>query len=309
MIDVTCTTLTKAGFQVSSIIGLRSICFDVVGRKDGMVLVIKVLGNVDALSRSSAEEIKTMAGALEAHPVLIGASSSSGPLEKGIVYSRFKIPMISNDTLADHLLEEVPPFIFAAPGGLYVNIDGPLLRELRESRNISLSVLAETAGVSRRTIQMYETGMGAIIDAALKLEEFLCTPMIQPVDPFGYKGKDGLEYCEIRDGHTGNRPLDHMFEIGFSVVPVTRGPFDAVTKSQATVFLTGLGSDDKKLRQKASAVSDISDLIGKHAVIIVNDTDGVDSIKSTALISDRELEKIDDKNDLIDLVFTRSTKK
>ena len=48
-------------------------------------------------------------------------------------------------------------------------------------------VLADVAGVSRRTIQMYESGMGAMIDAALRLEEYLDTEIIETVNPFEYK--------------------------------------------------------------------------------------------------------------------------
>ena len=183
LINTTRAILAKAGYDVSSALSLRSICFDVVGRKDDKLLIIKILSNVDAFSRDNADEMKVLADALCASPLLIGERSSSGELEPGIVYSRFNIPILSNETLA----EEVPPFIFAAPGGLYVKLDSNLLKAVREERGISLGSLAEIAGVSRRTIQMYETGMGAMIDAAMRLEEFLDVPIIEPVDPFEYK--------------------------------------------------------------------------------------------------------------------------
>ena len=114
MINTTRAILAKAGFDVSSAINVRGICFDVVGRRDNLVLIIKVLGNVDAFSHENADEMKALAEALDASPMLVGETSSSGKLEKGIVYSRFKIPIVSNETLADQLIEDVPPFIFAA---------------------------------------------------------------------------------------------------------------------------------------------------------------------------------------------------
>ncbi len=118
MINITRSILARAGFDVSSAISIRSICFDIVGRRDKTLLIIKVLSNVDAFSRENSEEMKVMAEALDASPLVIGEASSSGPLEKGIVYSRFKIPIVSNETLAEHHLEEVPPVNFAAPRGL-----------------------------------------------------------------------------------------------------------------------------------------------------------------------------------------------
>jgi putative transcriptional regulator len=307
LINTTRAILAKAGFDVSSVLSLRSICFDVVGRKDNTLLIIKILSNVDAFSRENAEELKVLAEVLEASPMLIGERSSSGPLEGGIVYSRFEIPIISNETLADHLLEEVPPFIFAAPGGLYVKLDGNLLREIRETRGISLGVLAETAGVSRRTIQMYEAGMGAMIDAAMRLEEFLDVPIVEPVNPFVRKNSEGVNEYEIRgDSLTQSVPLKCLLNLGFSVTPVTRSPFEALTRNPKVVMLTGLGNDEGKMTQRAIIASEISKIAHRQSVVIVEKKRDHDSIKSTAVISNDELIKMDDEKDLIDLVMERS---
>ena len=312
MINTTRAILARAGFDVSSAINIRSVCFDVVGRREKTLLIIKVLTNVDAFSRENSEEMKIMAEALDANPLIIGETSSSGPLEKGIVYSRFKIPIISNETLAEHLLEEVPPFIFAAPGGLYVKIDSDVLKQLRDERGISLGTLAETAGVSRRTIQMYESGMGAMIDAALRLEEFLDVPIVQPLDPFEYKRDDTAAKHEIElGGTTGSQRLDRLLNIGFAVTPIIRGPFEAMSRdnSQNTVVLTGLDTDKTKIIQKALIAAELSNLSKRPSVLIVQKKQTSDNIGSTALVTDDELKKIDDKTTFTDIILSRSTKK
>jgi putative transcriptional regulator len=310
LINTTRAILAKAGFDVSPVMGLRSVCFDVVGRKDSTLLIIKVLSNVDAFSRENAEELKVLAEVLEAKPLLIGERSSSGALEVGIVYTRFNIPIISNDTLADHLLEEVPPFIFAAPGGLYVKLDGDLMKHIREERGISLGALAETAGVSRRTIQMYETGMGAMIDAAIRLEEFLDTPIILPMNPFFYKTEEkNKEYEMEGSGNTQSAPINTLLNLGFSVTPVVRSPFEALTRDHNIVFLTGLGNDDAKVIQKALIASEISKIAQRPSVIIVERKHEKDKIESTAVVSNDEIQKMDDKDQLTELVYERSGKK
>ena len=313
MINTTRAILAKAGFDVSSALNIRSLCFDVVGRREKTLLIIKVLSNVDAFSRDNANEMRVLADALEASPLIVGENSSSGPLEKGIVYTRFKIPIVSNETLADQLLEETPPFIFAAPGGLYVKIDSETLKELREERGISLGTLAETAGVSRRTIQMYESGMGAMIDAALRLEEYLGTPIIQPVDPFDFKKDETLDKHELsgKGTQTGSAPLDHLVNIGYAITPLIRGPFEAITRddNNGLVLLTGLGSDETKLMQKALIAAELSNLSDKHAMVIVRRKQRENSIGSTALVTNEELNKIDDKDVLTDIILSRSTKK
>lgn len=312
MINTTRAILAKAGFDVSSAINVRGICFDVVGRRDDLVLIIKVLGNVDAFSHENADEMKALAEALGASPMLIGETSSSGKLEKGIVYSRFKIPIVSNETLADQLIEDVPPFIFAAPGGLYVKIDGNVLRQFREEKGISLGTLAETAGVSRRTIQMYEAGMSAMIDAALRLEEFMNLPLIEAVNPFHCSSDDGhAREVSGRDANTGSAPLDRMANIGFAITPLVRGPFDAITRDTDNdmILLTGIDSDEAKIVQKALIVSELSNLSGRHSVVIVKKKQRSESIESTALVTDYELKKIEYKDELTDIILSRSSKK
>lgn len=310
LINTSRAILAKAGFDVSSALNLRSICFDIVGRKDDTLIIIKILSNIDAFSRENSEEMKVLAEALGASPLLIGETSSSGPLEAGIVYSRFKIPIISNETLADHLLEEVPPFIFAAPGGLYVKIDSELLKTMRESGGISLGTLAETAGVSRRTIQMYESGMGAMIDAALRLEEFLRVPIIEPINPFVYRNEQkSTEHMTPKDQRTGSQPLNHLLDIGFSITPVVKSPFEAITRSDKMVILTGLGTDEEKLIQKALIASEISKIAGRHSLVIVERKRSSDNIDSTAVVTNAELEKMDDQKELTDMVLSRSTKR
>lgn len=307
LINTTRAILAKAGFDVSSALSLRSICFDIVGRKDDRLLIIKVLSNIDAFSKENADEMKILADALKANPLLVGENSSSGPLEAGIIYSRFKIPIVSNETLAEHLLEEVPPFIFAAPGGLYVKIDSDLLKEIREINNISLGTLAETAGVSRRTIQMYESGMGAMIDAALRLEEFLNVPIIEPLDPFEYK-HDG-KHAEYAVKQSISAPLEHMGEIGFDIIPVVKSPFDAISRSPEITMFTGLGTEGDRLIQKALIAAEISKIAGKHSLIIVDKKRSQNNIDTTAIVSNDELKKMDDKTELTDVVLSRSTKK
>lgn len=305
LINTTRAILAKAGFDVSSALSIRGISFDVVARLDDRVLIVKILSNVDAFSKENANDMKTLADALGATPLVVGERSSSGDLEAGIVYSRFNISIVSNETLADLLLEDSPPFIFAAPGGLYVRLDSDLLKRTREGLGMSLGALAEIAGVSRRTIQMYESGMGAMIDAALRIEESLGLPIIEPIDPFEFKHEDRNR--EKRDEHA---PVDvfavnQLCNLGFSVRPVVRSPFEAVSSNSSSLMLTSYGADDEHLAQRALVASDIARILDNFSVLIVEKKHERDSIDSTAVVSNEELKKIDAPEDLTDLVASR----
>ena len=309
LINTTRAILAKAGFDVSSALSIRGICFDVVARMDDTVLIIKVLSNIDAFSKENAEEMKTLAEALDATPLVTGERSSSGALEAGIVYSRFNISIVSNETLADLLLEDAPPFIFAAPGGLYVKLDSELLKSVREDRSISLGTLAETAGVSRRTIQMYESGMGAMIDAALRIEEYLGLPIIEPIDPFTFKREERSKEERVRNDPVDSFAYNQLVNLGFSVRPVVKSPFEAVTHNSNTLMLTSLGSDDEKVVQRAIVASELSRIMDRFSVLIVERKHDRDSINSTAVVSNDELKKIDEPHELTELVAYRGTKR
>jgi putative transcriptional regulator len=309
LINTTRAILARAGFDVSSALNLRGICFDIVARRDQQVLIVKVLSNIDAFSKDNAEEMKTLAESLGATPLVTGERSSSGALEPGIVYSRFNISIVSNETLADLLLEEAPPFIFAAPGGLYVKLDSELLKAAREARGISLGALAETAGVSRRTIQMYESGMGAMIDAALRMEEFLELPIIEPIDPFTFRSEERMKEIREPPSIDDSFALKQLSTLGFSVRPVVRSPFEAVSVNNSALMLTSLGSDDEKVMERAIVASEISRIVDKFSILIVEKKHDRDNINSTAVVSNEELKKIDEPNELTDLVAERGTKR
>ncbi len=213
-------------------------------------------------------------------------------------------------TLADHLLEGVPPFIFAAPGGLYVKLDSDQLKKAREERSISLGTLAEVAGVSRRTIQMYENGMGAMIDVAIRLEEFLNMPIVTAVDPFAPPAPRGKEKVgrpiKVEVDLFGREVFGSLQRLGFSIQPTARCPFEALSKDDRIVILTGLGNDESKLVEKALVVRDIARIAERVSVIIIERSSSRTNIGGTAIVGRDELSKLTESTRLYDLVSERS---
>jgi putative transcriptional regulator len=299
-------TLAKAGFFISDPHNIRSISFDIIARRDKELLIIKALSNIDSLSSDDAEELRILATTLGGSPMVIGLHSSSAKLDHGILYSRFGIPIISEATFHEHMLEGVPPFVYAAPGGLYVRLDGDLLRKIREDRNISLGMLAEIAGVSRKAIQMYESGMGAMVEIAAKLEEYLNEPIVVPLNPFSYTLEVARTLRTFDDFKGLNRDVFEMLkEIGYSVTPTIRCPFDALASEQDVLLLTGVEEDMKMMARKARIVGNISRVTEKKSVIFVKQETSAESIEGTPLITKDELRRADDADDVLELILKR----
>ena len=303
-------TLGRSGFFVSDPHNIRSISFDIIARRDKELLIIKALSNIDSLSSDDAEELRILASALTGSPMVIGLHSSSGKLDGGILYSRFGIPIISEETFHEHMLEGVPPFVYAAPGGLYVRLDGETLKRIRQEKNISLGMLAEIAGVSRKAIQMYESGMGAMIEIAAKIEEYLNEPIVMPLNPFSYTKEMARTLRTFDDFKGLNRDVFEMLrEIGYSVVPTIRCPFDALASEEDVLLLTGIEDNPTMTARKARVVGNISRVTEKKSVIFVRQETSIEAIDGTPLITKDELRRADDVDDVLELILQREKRK
>lgn len=303
-------TLAKCGFYVSNPHNLRSISFDLVARRDRQLLILKALCNIDSLSSDDADEMKIMASMLGASPMVIGMHSSCAELEDGILYTRFGIPIVSEGTFSEFMLEGVPPLVYAAPGGLYVRLDGEMLKEIRQARVISLGALAEAIGVSRKAIQMYETGMGAMVDIANKIEEFLDVPLVLPLDPFVYASEVADHFKEMERFDGQNKDVFEMLkEIGYSVIPTKKAPFEAFAKEEELLLLTGIGDDPVMTERKARVVGNLSRVTERKSVIIVHKRSSTQEIEGTPLVTKDELRKVDHSDDFMELVLKREKRR
>ena len=174
--------LADAGFSVSDRCATRPKSFDVAARRGDDVVLLKILGNIDAFDAETGAEMRRLGTYLRATPLVVGLRTRDEELEPGVVYFRHGVPVFSPDTAMELFVEGLPPLVYAAPGGLYVNIDGDVLADRRQDEDLSLGKLADELGVSRRTVSKYEDGMNASIDVAMRLEELFGDGLTSPVD-------------------------------------------------------------------------------------------------------------------------------
>jgi len=305
------TVLSKAGFYVSELYTMRLTGFDVVARRDDTLLIVKVLSNIDSLTEDIANEILTLSSLLKASPLLIGEKNGTGPLEDDVVYFRYGVQAITIETLKNNLLEGIPIHVFAAPGGLYVNLDQKRLKKIRVEQNISLGTFARHVNISRRTVQMYEEdGMNARIDVAIKIEELLQSAITTPIDIFKeleLNKKITPEFTEksynIKDFQKEIFSL--LQKVGYKIIPMDRCPFEALSKEKEKIILTSVHEYNERLVKKAQVISSISKITEKHAVVFVDKDGKKKNIKGTPIIAKKELKKIREPEEIIDLIIER----
>lgn len=306
LLEETRQALGKTGFFLSQPHGERGLSFDFVARRDDLLLIVKVFQNVDSLSKENASELKAIGRALEGSPLVVGERSGTGTLEDGVIYSRFDVPILCRSTLLEFLEEGVPPFLFSAPGGLYVRLDAAALRRLRDDRGLSLGALAEIAGVSRRTIQMYLEGMAATVDVAMRLEDVLQESLALPVDPFAFVPEDPA--AEGAPPHLVGfeRELYRRLQrLGYNVLPTIRSPFDALSRRDTLTLLTGVGDPETSIDRKAEVVSNISRVVEKDSVLFVVRRSVRMSVLGIPVIGREELRRAKDSDDVEEMISER----
>ncbi|MBI4362036.1 MAG: transcriptional regulator [Euryarchaeota archaeon] len=298
--------LREAGFETSEPVPGPS-SFDVVARRGDLLLLLKVQPNVDALAEPTSRETRFLAGRLSGRPLVVGRRTRSEVLIEGVVYRRHGIASMSLETLESFLLENEPPTAYAAPGGVYVEVDGPALRAARLRRNLSLGDLASALGVSRRTIQKYEEeGMSTTVDKALRLEEYLGEPLVRPVNPLLQSPPAEAEAPPPEPPGETDPGQQEVFrrlrELGFEVHATRQAPFQAVSETQKTTLLTGVSRDTPELPRRVRIVQSISQVAQTPAVFILRGRAPDHPIEQTTLVTQGELEEVNHPRELLDRI-------
>jgi len=302
--------LGKAGFYVSDAYAIRLPGFDIVARRDETLLIIKALTNIDAISEEGAKQLRTLSFLLKATPLLIGEKNGLNSLEDEVVYLRFGIQAVTLSTLRNTILDDVPVNIYAAPGGLYVNLNKEKIQRLRQEKNISLGEFARFVRVSRRTVRMYEEGMSARIDIASRIEELLSSSITSPINLLRHPILETDILPLYQQGRREQKDLQEevfslLHNVGYSIIPMERGPFDAVSKEKDKILLTCVQEYNQKLVKKAQVASSISKITEKHAVVFTDKDHTKKNVEGTPIIAKKELKKIRDPEDVFTLILER----
>ncbi|MDG6244532.1 MAG: transcriptional regulator [Methanolobus sp.] len=304
--------LQQSGFIVSKRCNIRPRSFDLAARKDETLIFCKVLYNIDGLNEETAREMKSLARYLRGTAVLVGAKTRDQMLEDSVVYMRYEIPAVNVQTLYDYFVENVPPLVSAAPGGLYVSIDGDVLKEARQRTAMSLGALATELGVSRRTISKYEEGgMDASIDIVLQLEELLDVALAKSIDILHCFDKDmNIERPQkkMSDTQPDDGILGMLYALGYQIMSTSQAPFKAISKDTTDTLLTGVSTYSSAMIKRADLMSSISSVTRTKSVFIINGQIKSETVENTVLIEKRELDKLSGSDELAELIYERTKK-
>jgi putative transcriptional regulator len=306
LVDQTTEVLHSAGFVTSKRCDVRSRCFDITARRGTILLFLKMLSNIDGLNEDTASELKKLAEYFYASPLLIGEKARNHELQAGAVYARYGIPAVNVDTLSDFFVDELPPLIYAAPGGLYVKLDGAALYTARTRMNLSLGAIASELGVSRRSIRKYEEGMDAKVEIAVRLEAVLDTPCAVPISLLTRHIFDTERAKPETLPPIERKVISLLVDLGFTVLPMFQAPFDMLSQTKEDTLLTGISKNSSLMEKRAELMSSISRVVSAHSLYITDEEPKCPRICDTVIVRMQELQDLDNSSELVHLVRERS---
>lgn len=293
--------LTSQGFETSDIYEQGS--FDIVARKNLMILLLKTFINIDSINEQNAREMKQLANIFLASPIIIGEKSRNGILEEGVIYERYDIPTIGFETFKNMILYNEYPEIMADRGGYFVKIDGNAIKQYREEYSLSLKDLANLAHVSRATMYKYENGIvKANTETAMILEEILNTKVTLDIDLLKPAKIEDIQFTDDNN---------ELSKLGYGVISTDKSPFDAVAKIKSSDEHSPLIANveknrtEKTLKKMAIPLKDLSMVTTSEPVFIINNDKIKESLGTIPVIKSWELKEFDNPKELLKIIKER----
>ncbi len=210
-----------------SILIVEREAFDIIAKRDSRILLIKVLSNVDSYSEEQARDMKILASVLNATPLIISRKGRNFMVERGVVYERYDIPVVSPLTFR-MVLEGDEIYVHSKKGKRVVSINGRRMRELRLQRNLSMEDLAKELNLTKKTIHLMEKEERASKEIIDKVETYFQERISVPINLFNWRVTSSKAPISQKLNSMG-ASKNFMIIKGFRCYFVKRSPADMVS--------------------------------------------------------------------------------
>ena len=294
--------LRELGFRVSTPSESRRASLDVVARRERALVVAKAVEDVDKVSEGLSVELRKVASALSATPLLIAGRKSGEVVEEGVAYEKLGVWAVAPTTLSEAARGD-GPYVYSKLGRYYVKIDGERLRAARVRRGLSLGDLARMVGVSRKAIYEYERGgMDATLEVAVRMEEVLESSLALPVDIFtpptarppardeGGRDVDPLE----------REVMSKIRKLGFEAFHFRKAPFNIIARSRRNRLLIRVSERlDKRTERGLKVVRSMADVSESLSLTIVKEDA---SVEEQGLLAYEEFKRVRSEPELVKII-------
>ncbi len=249
LLEKVCMFLLKKGFTIKN---LTRTCFDILARKNGQLLLIKILEDANSVSRQYTAEMVDIASYANASPLII-AEKAGKRLEDNIVYSRFSVSTLNFHTFLNCVNNKFP-FIKRSHAGLTVSLIGKTLREKREELGYSLNGISKKIGVTSRMVMKYESEDSEVtINKAMKIYDLFGDQVFSKINIF--------KKHEHPQSKFETEVSRKYVELGFDATETKKTPFDIIAKKDKELILTEVSDKVDPQMQSLSKLFEADNLV------------------------------------------------
>ncbi len=284
--------LKKNEFKVSEPDLYGLVTFDLICKSHEKKYIIKVLYNIDTFSKISVTPLIKMGVLTDSIAIIIGEKAGNGKLENYVLYFRHGVPIMSLETFIEYIKGQ-DPYIYSAPGGFYVQIDGKKMREIREKKKYSIGYISQKLGVSRRSVSLYESGSSATIDIYFKLEKILNCDVSKNLNI-----NITRDNINIKQEYSENDFIKEVFNImnnfGYVSEYISRNPFDGLSYDLKSFLIVGAFTDINSNANRIISIKKISEILDDTPVIINRENTEKENLYGCPVINIKELKNMYD---------------
>jgi len=281
--------IERNGYLQVAIEGMHS-AVDLIAEKKDKKLLIKVVENIDSVSRDVALELCKLAEFIGARPLIIGERSKNVVLGEEIIYKRFSISCISAKGL-EHLLDGLPQPIAAKSIGAKVRIDGTKLKEIRRINNISAEGLAQKIKISKSSIYRYENNYAYVsLEVANRINNF-------------FKSKLDVEKEEVESGMHSNDNWMRLAKTDVRALSVKKLPFNIIAKGKTNYYEIASEGDIRTLVKRAVVLKEIMETFKNNYSFFVIESDKKE-IMDLPVIKREKLYNINSEAELLEIIMS-----
>ncbi len=283
-------TLQKNEYQVF----LTQGSFDIAARREHLLL-IKTLLNADALTENQALSLRAIAHFVSAYPFVVSLKNNREFLKKEMIYSRFELPVFTPEFFESVIADEVTP-IQSAKGRHTVEINSFALREKRKELNLTLEQLAESTGITKKSLYEIENKrVNPIEDTVKKLETFL---KVKLRTPYEMKTASSV-YLQPKNEFQKNVSKEFS-RMGIDNSSVYSSPFEIVGKEKFSL-ITNLSNNNEEIKKEVNVVKKLSKIFDVQALFVAKKTEEK-SIEGLKIFRESELQEIENAHEFSKLI-------
>ena len=278
--------LEEANYDYSEYSG----CFDIVGRKNKELVLLKILGNVDSLQFDQANNLKILSTNLSATALVIGHKTRRETLENDVIYDRFEIPTVTPKTLESILVFGEMPSLYRFRGGFFVKVNAEKLRGGRIKEKLTQKELADKIQITKKSVYEHENNTSNTeYTIAQKMEKVLKTSIMDhfSLRDFSFNAKPN----EAKSAFEKHVSRD-MKRLGFETELVYQTPFNIIAREKFVVLSEA--GDNEYLEKNESALARFSKTTKMRVLAITKEEASLDFPS----IEEKELRELRTAKDL-----------